>query len=83
MSVQPFADSQLPTYPTPTVVLFREQLERFREEYDALMVFAAKVCGVDMRELCRLDMDRWLWEERGEVTVWTVLLAAAAEGTTP
>lgn len=52
-----FAVNQLPNMVNlPTVMLRREQLQRFRDQYAMLLEFAAVVCGVGKTELAPIHM---------------------------
>lgn len=73
---EPTSDHPFDSHPLPTripgrdVRLTVEQLKAFRDDYDALLAFAAQVCEVDPRELTRDTCDRWMWDNRGIPTFW-------------
>ena len=52
----PFMNQQLPILPHPTVTLFIEQVKKFRQNYAMLAEFAARKCGVAMKELTPLHL---------------------------
>jgi len=55
----PLAGLQLPDFPGPTVMLYAEQLRKFRDSYENLMAFAADACGVTLQRLCALDLEKY------------------------
>jgi hypothetical protein len=62
VACQPVAAAQLPDVLTePTVTLSLEQLQRFRDRYQELGLFAADVCGMPWRDLSTADMETWRW----------------------
>lgn len=48
----------LPDFDSPleTVCLLKKDLIRFKENMSALQIFAARICGVPMEELCLMSL---------------------------
>ena len=57
---RPLARDQLPDLLTePQVTFSLAQLQRFRDRYTELGLFAADVCGMPWRDLSTWDMEKW------------------------
>lgn len=72
MADQPtIIESNLPQFPPhlPTVTMYREQLARFRHDYEQLAEFAALVIGKDLKKLCMADFGVWLTHQPQDVLI--------------
>jgi hypothetical protein len=54
----PLAAHRLPVFDAPTVTLYLDQIKRFNASYEHLMLFAADMCGVPVKRLNILYLER-------------------------
>ena len=47
----------------PTIVMTREKVVEFRNNYTAILAFAAVVTGQDIKAVCAFDLIKWLCEQ--------------------
>lgn len=60
-----FTDTQFGDYDVPTVVIPKEQLEKFKVQFNVLLEFAAQVCKKNANTLDTWDLAQFLENMEG------------------